>query len=43
VASALVEPVLDPASTVRAAVVRLSRLGRPGAQTALFPEVARRQ
>jgi DNA polymerase-4 len=42
IARALVEPVLDCASTVRAAVVRLSRLGRPGAQTPLFPEVARR-
>jgi DNA polymerase-4 len=42
VASALVEPVLDPASTVRSVQVRLGRLGRPGAQTSLFPEVARR-
>ena len=42
VASALVAPVLDPASTVRSVQVRLSRLGRPGAQTSLFPEVARR-
>lgn len=42
VASALVEPVLEPASTVRSVQVRLTRLGRPGAQTPLFPEVARR-
>jgi DNA polymerase-4 len=42
VASALVEPVLEPASTVRGALVRLSRLGRPGAQATLFPDVARR-
>jgi DNA polymerase-4 len=42
VASTLVEPVLEPASTVRSVQVRLSRLGRPGAQAPLFPEVARR-
>jgi hypothetical protein len=38
VASALVEPVLEPASTVRSVQVRLSRLGRPGAQTSLFSQ-----
>jgi DNA polymerase-4 len=43
VASALAEPILDPASTVRSVQVRLSRLGRRGAQAPLFPEVARRQ
>jgi len=36
VASSLVEPILEPASTVRAAQVRLTRLGRPGAQTSLL-------
>jgi len=36
IARSLVDPVLDPASTVRSVQVRLSRLGRPGAQTSLF-------
>jgi hypothetical protein len=42
VASALVDPILEPASTVRAAEVRLTRLSRGGAQAVLFPDVARR-
>jgi DNA polymerase-4 len=37
-ASGLVEPVLDPASGVRSVQVRLSRLGRPGAQASLFSQ-----
>jgi DNA polymerase IV len=36
VVSSLVEPILEPASTVRAVQVRLSRLGRPGGQTSLL-------
>jgi hypothetical protein len=36
VARALAEPILEPASTVRAVQVRLTRLGRPGAQASLF-------
>jgi DNA polymerase IV len=36
VARRLAEPILDPAAGVRAVEVRLTRLGRPSAQTSLF-------
>ena len=36
IARSLVDPVLDPASTVRSVQVRLTRLGRPGGQRSLF-------
>jgi DNA polymerase IV len=41
VVSALVDPILEPASTVRAAEVRLTRLTRGGAQASLFTNAAR--